>query len=419
MSGAATAADKLAFLIPNLFGPDGLRVDSAALLPDGSSHSAHYNSSFQESFTPFNQALATQLASVQIPSPASGITYTFDSTLGVFNRSTQSFGPILSDRAETIGRNKFAVGFHYQHFTFDSLEGVDLGSIPSVFTHDNAAPGGRADVVTTSNSLDITMDQFMTFATYGVTDRFDLAVGIPVLSVDFSATSLATIQRLGTASSPLTHYYRQADGSIGTQRTFSSSGSASGIGDVLVRAKGTIYKSGATGLALGLDARLPTGDEENLLGSGALSLKPFLAFSYSHSGISPHVKMAYQWNGESVLAGNVTTGEKADLPDIVFYEAGADIGLAKQLTLAFDLLGKTVINGERLVSTTFHGLDANQTAFPNVLFQTDSFTQLDGAVGIKTNLKGNLLLDLNITFKLNDTGLRDNLTTLAGLEYTF
>src|SRR5438477_5018335 len=147
-AGAARADEKLAFLIPHLFGPTGLVVDSEARLPNGQTHSAHFNSAFQAEFTQFNVALASQLTGLPIPSPASGFTYTLDPTLGLFNRSTRSFGPLLSERAETIGKGKLSTGLHYQRFTFDEIEGVDLGNVPAVFTHDHPAPGRRDDGVT-------------------------------------------------------------------------------------------------------------------------------------------------------------------------------------------------------------------------------------------------------------------------------
>ena len=83
----ARAQEKLAFLIPTLFGPTGLIVNSEARLPTGETHSAHFNSSFQSNFSPFNSALASRLASVPLPAPASGFTYTFDPALGAFNLS--------------------------------------------------------------------------------------------------------------------------------------------------------------------------------------------------------------------------------------------------------------------------------------------------------------------------------------------
>ena len=123
---AQSRPPRLASVFADLFGPNGLVVNSESVLPDGSTHSAHFNSAFQSNFTQFNIALASQLTSLPLPSPASGFTYRFDASTGTFVRSTQSFGPILTDRAETIGRGRFAFGFNFQHFSFDQLEGIDL-----------------------------------------------------------------------------------------------------------------------------------------------------------------------------------------------------------------------------------------------------------------------------------------------------
>ena len=91
---AQQRAPTLSQIFQDLFGPNGLVVDSEAVLPDGSTHSGHFNSAFQSNFTQFNVALASQLTSLPLPSPASGFTYRFDSSTGTFVRSSQSFGPI-------------------------------------------------------------------------------------------------------------------------------------------------------------------------------------------------------------------------------------------------------------------------------------------------------------------------------------
>ena len=88
----AVPIDKLSTIFTRLYGPEGLIVESLTVLPSGATHSAHFNSAFQQEFTQFSTALASQLVSVPLPSPASGFTYEFDPTLGVFSRSTQSFG---------------------------------------------------------------------------------------------------------------------------------------------------------------------------------------------------------------------------------------------------------------------------------------------------------------------------------------
>jgi hypothetical protein len=417
-TGSAQDSGKLALLIPTLYGPDGLHVDSKALLPDGSTHSAHFNSAFQAEFTQFNIALASQLAAIPLPTPASGFTYTFDETLGVFQRSTQSFGPILTERAETVGKGKLTFGVTYQHFGFDSLEGLSLGSVPAVFTHDDAQlGGGRSDLVTTTNSIDAVVDQSVLFLTYGLGSRLDLSVAVPFVRADLAARSEAVVQRVGTTTSPATHYYDDGTGGFGARTTYAGSGSASGIGDVVVRLKGTPVHGDAVALALGVDGRFPTGDEENLLGLGALGMKPFAVVSLSQGRVAPHLNVAYLWNGESVLAGDVATGTKQDLPDQVQYAVGVDIGVSKRLTLAFDFLGTYVIDSPRLVRETFTA--ANGQSFPQIGFVTESYNLANGAAGLKFNPVGRLLVDFNVLFKLDSAGLRDDVTPLVGIEYAF
>jgi Putative MetA-pathway of phenol degradation len=416
---AAAQQQKLIYVLPDLFGPDGLRVDSEAVLPNGETHSAHFNSSFQQSFLPFTSALASQLASVPLPTPASGFTFTYDPALGVFKRTTNSYGPILTDRAETLGRNRASIGVSYQRFTFDKIEGLSLDSIPVVFTHDNPAPGGRDDLVTTQNSISLRLAQFTSVFSYGVTDRFDVSVALPVVSVELNAVSLATIQRIGTNANHAVHFFYVPTGDhYGNEKTFTNGGSASGIGDVAVRLKYHLLKRGGLGLALGVEGRLPTGDEKDLLGAGAPGVRPFLVLSGSRQTLSPHLKLAYQWSGKSLLAGNVLTGTKGDLPDQGLLEAGVDVSAGKKLTLAIDFLGRRVIDGSRLVEETFTALDGHST-FPNIRFYKGSYTTADGAVGLKINPAGNLLVDLNVLFKLNNDGLRDRVAPLFQVEYGF
>ena len=63
VSGQTTT--KLSLLFRNIYGPNGLVVDSEALLPDGSTHSGHFNSGFQSEFSQFNVALASQLTALR------------------------------------------------------------------------------------------------------------------------------------------------------------------------------------------------------------------------------------------------------------------------------------------------------------------------------------------------------------------
>jgi hypothetical protein len=427
VSGAAAQHDpynltapvrNLATLFTDLFGPRGLVVDSLATLPGEQPHTAHFNSDFQFNFSQFGTALVSELVSVPLPSPAGGFTFQFDPTLGVFNRTTQSFGPILAERADTIGARRVSVGFAYQRYSYDSVEGIDLGNVPAVFTHDNASLlGGREDLVVTQNAIEAVVNRSTMFLTLGITDRLDLSVAMPVVSTHLKVVSAATIYRIGTTNE-LTHFFRQSDGEVGDNRLFTASGDAAGIGDVVVRLKSVVTRRNRGALALGANVRLPTGDEMNLLGSGATGIQPFAVWSSSYGSVAPHLNVSYQWNGSSVLAGNPATGESAHFPDQFSYAAGSEVLVNNRLTLALDLLGTFTIDAQRLQPQTFYALDGRST-FANVGFARESFNVLNGSIGVKADLIQRLLLQVNVLFKLDERGLRDKVTPLLGVEYTF
>ena len=401
---------KLAFLIPNLYGPTGLTLPNPT-------HQAHFDSSFQRNFGPLNTAIATQLTSLPIPSPASGLVYSFDKALGVYTRSARSFGPILSERAETIGKDKFAVGFSNQSFTFDDMDSIPLNRVPSVFVHipNPSNPTFAQDVITADNFVDLRIGQFTTFLTYGIHDRIDISVALPLISANLGVTSNATIRRIGTGGDTSIHGFGGAGD--GSQGQFANTSSASGIGDIVARVKGSVMRTRSVGLALGVDVRVPTGDAYDFLGSGAPGVKPFAALSFTAGSFSPHVNLGYQWNGDSVLAGNVTTGSKGKLPSQLLYAVGFDYGVTRRFTLALDLLGQHVMDAERIFAEDFTA--ANQVTFPNTRFAIGSFDSRSGSIGFKVNPIADLIASFNVLFRLSHTGLQDRATPLVGLSYAF
>ena len=282
-------------------------------------------------FTPWSpafSAVGSQLNLLPLASPASGIVLTFNPSLGVYSRSSQSLGPILGERAETVGRHKLFLAVAYQRFTFSSIDGFDLKHLPIVFqvcnmplTNNGTVCPGTLTVAATTNRLDLKINQFTAFATFGLTDRVDISLVVPVLR-----TSLGLARETSTI----------LNGVPGDYPPGAVAGSASGIGDVTVRGKGTIWKGERLGLAAGADLRFPTGDELNFLGSGAWGIKPFLSASY-RARVTPHADAGYQWNGNSALANPFgvghTTGNK-QLPTNFYYVLGADIAASKKFTIA-------------------------------------------------------------------------------------
>ena len=413
----------LAALIQDIFGPAGLKVHSDALLPDGSTHSAHFNSDFQSNFRQFDIALASQLTSLPLPSPASGFTYMFDEATGTFARSTQSFGPLLADRAETIGLRKMLVGWDYQYFSFDALEGVNLRRIPAVFTHDDyQLGGGLADIVSTSNAIKASVTQFTGLITYGAGSRTDIAVAIPLVRTSLAVISDAEIEHFGTSADSGAHYFPDPTSphGYGTREQFSAKGSAAGVGDVVMRVKETFLRSAHRGFAAALEVRAPSGNEEDLLGSGAWGVKPIAIASFTAGRLSPHVNLGYQWNGRSVLAGDPKTGRTSDLPDRVTFASGADVGVNDRLTVAFDMLADRVIDSPRLTAETFHASGPLGSGdFGNIAFVNGSYFVSSGALGLKLNVAPGMLVNFNLRFSASHHGLTDKLTPLLGVEYGF
>src|SRR4030095_11694908 len=230
----------LSTLFEDIYGPKGLVLNSDDVQLDGTNHAAHFNSAFQSEFRLVNVALTSRLPRSPLPSPASGFTYNFDSATGTFMRSTRNFGPILAERGETIGRGKIAFGYSYQFFSYDALDGVRLANIPAVFTHDNfEAGGGRSDVVGTSNTVEATVNRFTAALTYGLSDRIDLSLAVPVVATRLSLLSNATIHRIGTGNNLAVHYFRDPDviGGFGSTRQYFAEGSAGGVGDLVARVK--------------------------------------------------------------------------------------------------------------------------------------------------------------------------------------
>jgi hypothetical protein len=317
-----------------------------------------------------------------------------------------------------VGRGQLSVGFNYQYFSFDSLHGVDLSSVPAVFTHDDfQLGGGRLDVVTTSNSVEASLSQWTGAITYGITDRIDVSLAIPIVRTALSVVSNAQIQRVGT-DDPAVHFFHDetAREGFGDRKQFFGQGSASGVGDLIVRVKANAVREDTRALAVGLDLRLPTGDEKDLLGSGAMGVKPFAVLSASYGRLSPRANIAWQWNGRSVLANDVRSGLTGELPDQLFYVVGTDVGVSDRFSLALDLLGQHVFETSLLLPRAFP-VGTGGLTFPDIDFRTGSIDALAGSAGLKINVAPHVLANFNLHFSISGGGLRDRVTPLIGLEF--
>ena len=139
---ACTGKTNLLCAIPNLYGPYGLVLPNPGV-------ATSFASSFQTNFA----ATATQLTLLPLASPASGFVYEYDAQTGLYSRTSQSLGPVVTERGETIGRHKLSFGATYQRFRFSKLDGVDLHNIPALLPAVANTVPARAILIWRGNSF--------------------------------------------------------------------------------------------------------------------------------------------------------------------------------------------------------------------------------------------------------------------------
>ncbi len=391
------------------------------------SHSAHFRSqeNAQGILTQLNAGIAAQLSTFPVGSSSGGFTYTFDETLGVYNRTTESFGPIFAERPLTAGKGKFSFAVNYQHGTWDRFEGQDLGGgdLNLYLTHEDSNQDGTSlnlwfegDIIKADLAVDLKTDTTVLFANYGLTERLDVGVAVPLQRVDLSARINTSIEPLATSTDPAVIH--QFEGG-GTEFTYLESGSASGLGDILVRGKWNFLRGASASAALGTDLRLPTGEEEDLLGSGATQVKLYGVVGGSPGRFSPRASFGYTFSS----GGSDFTG---DLPDELNYTAGFDLALHPRFTFAADFLGRTLLDAQRLVQTqeTFRyrlrtDPTVRETTRTTPGTESGNLGLYLASVGFKLNPVGRLLVVANVLISMGDGGLQDDITPVIGFDYSF
>ncbi len=147
------ASNKLICVIPQAFGV-------SQTLNVGSSNSSLFRlETLKDSLQPLNSSVARESALLPLASPSSGITFLWDPAAKISVPSADSLGPILGERADTIGKYKVFLGLSYQSFQFDRLDGVNLKQLPVAITQlDDSQTFGGNNVATLETLLRRTPD---------------------------------------------------------------------------------------------------------------------------------------------------------------------------------------------------------------------------------------------------------------------
>jgi len=416
-ASGTTASTKLICEFP--FSTGALTNDTA--LGTGS-NSASATASAQAVAAGLNIAMASQVTQLPIASASAGTVVVFK---GGVPETFNNLGPILTDRGQTIGRGRVFIGFSASQFVFNNIDNKPLGNLP--FAYSRPAYNGSGNLQSTTYTteginLSFKLNQYVGIATVGVSKRIDVSAIIPYERVSLGATTSSSTNYVVDASNAYLFSYNLPP--------ITSSGTANGIGDAIANVKAMLPSGERASFAAELNVRIPSGDDQNFLGSGAWGINPYLVYSYL-AKFSPHAKIGYQWNTKTELtnltstAGTTTSaGAEKVLPGGLIYDIGADYAVAKRMTLAADLLGSQFLN-----TPTVSIVNVALTGVPSSVLQgqspqtstsvSTSYTVNNVSAGLKISPVGRLVLDGNVLIQINNNGLHSRPTPLVGISYKF
>ena len=364
-----SVSDVLSFLVTNRSIPTGdFERDEAAAIATRDT---------------ISKLLVLELATLP-SSSGGGFTYRLDPTLGTVIRASDSFGPLFTERSLLAGRGRASFGMSFSSVTYDNVDGRNLRdgtlvSTASVF-HGETTPFDIETVTLKFRTDTVTLN-----GTVGITDQLEISAGIPFIRLNLEGERIDN--------------YRG-------QQLIQARGSAStaGLGDIVVRARYNVYRSGASGMALGAEVRLPTGNEEDLLGTGSTSFTPRFIGSYEQDRVGVHGEVGYTLRGVS---------------EALTYAGAVTAVAAPRLTLVGELLGRRLNAVGRLVETTLPHPRLTGVDTVRLTSSDETADRLLLVGGFKWNIASTWLLTANVLRPLTDVGLNASWVPSVTFDYWF
>ena len=417
VSGALSAQDLRTRIGSQLFtfGTCGEPLCLAGSL--GAGHGLHFIPADQAGSTSIlafmGNSIGASVDTTPISSASSGTTFEFVNGAPV--KTSTSSGPIFGERAQTLGRGQFYIGMNVTQMHFERLRGIPVNGIIINFTHQNVAPtdtmGSPAfenDVIQVQVAMNVNLLVSTLVASYGLVDGIDLSVAVPVVRTSINANSVATILPLGEGVPGTPHFFGGTASNPILTAVASTSGAATGLGDIAARAKINITQTKSFGTAVLLEGRFPTGDAKNLLGSGAFSGRGELIASATFDKWSPHANVGYVLRDGDLENNSLLAN------------IGFDQLVASNVTMGFDLLSDWQLGASKLVipaPVQYQAPYPHEQSVSNIPNQKDNFAS--ASVGFKFTTQRGIVIVTNALFPLRNSGLQPSVVWSGGLEYTF
>jgi len=365
--------------------------------------------------TQFVQGSITQgLANLPTPSTSSGLLFRLSEAGVPVPDESQSPGPIFGERELTLGKGKWLIGTNLTDLTLTTLRGTPIDGIAFNIAQRDLPPGGgvlgdppiEQTYLHVDTRIGLQARVLNLFATFGLRDNLDVGVTVPVVQAALSGYSDARIVP-GTNSDPAAGFSfggPPEDPRLIT-RSIVERASRTGIGDVSLRIKYRLTgREARLGIGLLGEGRLPTGNEDNFLGSGSTWLRALAAVSWSTElGVVPHLNLGYYWRpGPSFR-------------DAVLVNLGGERRFGA-FTLSAGWLGQRVLGANPLLTEQFQ--IAGQAPFLTSNIPSRRDDVYDASLGAKYTRRSVTAL-ANVIVPINTGGLRGDLLLTTGLQVTF
>ncbi len=345
------------------------------------------------------QRLAIRGIDFPVASTVPGFSYVYDPNLQAFTKSKR-LGPVFSEKTETVGQGRFEVGANYLYADLDRVDGHEFGDTLGIqgFVQ---LPNGDIDVVAQAirfTSFRLVTNQINVYSTYGITDRWDVNILLPLMYTQLHARAQVVYALL---DSKLNLVAQTSAQKIGTDAD------AFGAGDLLVRTKYR-FTDGDFSLAGALTIRLPTGNENDFQGLGDVTVTPTLIAEVPLGPVSFHGTLGFEVNADDLERTRAR------------YTIGGAYQALDNLALLLDVLGSSsfvpdsfTLSGHGLgfapgIDTT--GVNTAEVPQSNVV---------DLATGLKLSMGEHALFYIGAIVPLTRDGLRASVIPTGGIEVGF
>ena len=370
---------------------------------------------------PIGPALANTVASTYpVASASSSVTYAFNPKTETFERQTRVLGPIIGERAETIGKGQINVGTSISFVDFSTINGDNLGDLvnqPSINGRvvSFPVPGGvvlkdgrftNFLPVEVQANIDVQATIGTPSITYGVTPDLDVNLSLPLLetylNVKVNETvpdprlpefMLRTCDPGGQPDDPNTCKPGEIQP---TTINHQAADRAVGFGDLLLRFKYILLRDKPIDLAAGLGVSFPSGNPDNFQGTGTYQLLPqLIASKVIAERFEPLLNLGVNINADDVSRSSFR------------WAVGSTAVLYGPLTAAAVFLGTNEFNAQT---------DPIEAPF---FFQINRNDYYNFSFGLRCLFAETGVVSANVIVPLNRDGLRADYIPTIEAEYAF